>query len=84
MANDDWKMKNVMPEGALEHDRKLAREALQRQSTEAVEAYLVAAINILDRNLDPDFFADNPGLLGDMVKAMAIQHQADVEMAKHQ
>lgn len=62
----------------LDRQDKLERQALQKQSAEAVEAYLVAAIDIADRHLDLAFFEKNPALLGDLVKAMAIQHQADV------
>ncbi|GHC19343.1 hypothetical protein [Aidingimonas halophila] len=56
--------------------------ALQLQSAQAVEGYLIEAIEILDRNLTPEFFEKNPQLLGEMVKAMAIQNQADVEKDK--
>jgi hypothetical protein len=68
--------------GMAGHERYGDTEALQRQSAQAVENYLVAAIGMLDRHLDPEFFARNPGLLGEMVKAMAIQHQAGVA-ARH-
>ncbi|MCE9664507.1 hypothetical protein LY622_13795 [Halomonas sp. M5N1S17] len=71
-------------QGTLEQRQREVREELQEQSALAVESYLVAAIDILDRNLSPEFFEKNPQLLGDMVKAMAIQHQADVELAKNQ
>lgn len=44
----------------LDRQDKLERQALQKQSAEAVEAYLVAAIDIADRHLDPAFFEKNP------------------------